>query len=127
VSNRGPSDLAVVGFGNRRKKKADPWLLFFELKRGKDFDNAVMQLISAIRLLIKGLHDRCRPRGIHAVVVSGGESPPDQQQLQSQFRRELRADKIKASLGFVPCPRKAVADLRNELISRIQAEKPAET
>lgn len=114
-------------FFYRRKKKADPWLLFFELKRGSDFDHAVEQLKSAIRLLIKGLHERCRPRDIHAVVVSGAESPPDRQQLQSQFRKELRADKIKASLGFVPCPLKGEADLRGELMTRIQAANQTET
>lgn len=114
-------------FFYRRKKKADPWLLFFELKRGSDFDHAVAQLISAIQLLLKGLHARCNPRGIHAVVVSGVESPPDTQHLQSQFRRELRTHKIKASLGFVPCPLKGEADLRGELLSRIQVENHVET
>jgi hypothetical protein len=114
-------------FFYRRKKKAAPWLLFFELKRGSDFEHAVDQLISAIRLLIKSLHARCPPRGIHAVVVSGVESPPDRQQLQSQFRQELRAHKIKATLGFVPCPLKGEADLREELMSRIQAETQVET
>jgi len=114
-------------FFYRRKRKADPWLLFFELKHGSDFDNAVAQLKSAIQLLIKGLHERCRPRGIHAVVVSGVESPADRQELQSQFRKELSANKIKASLGFVTCPHKQVVDLRGELMSRINPEKPDET
>jgi hypothetical protein len=54
------------------------------------------------------------------VVVSGVESPPDRQLLQRQFREDLRAHKIKASLGFVPCPLKDVADLREELMSRVR-------
>jgi hypothetical protein len=113
-------------FFYRRKKRAHPWLLFFELKRGKDYEHAVSQLVSAIRLAIKGLHARCHQRGIHAVVVSGGESPPDKQLLQKQFREELRAHKIKASLGFVPCPHKDVADLREELMSRVRAVEDVE-
>ena len=107
-------------FFYQRKKKAHPWLLFFELKRGHDFEHAVAQLASAIRLLFRGLHARCSPRGIHAVVVSGVVSPPDTQLLQKQFRDELRTHKIKASLGFVPCSLKGVADLREELMSRVQ-------
>ncbi|MFY0578967.1 hypothetical protein ACN28S_36060 [Cystobacter fuscus] len=109
-------------FFYRRKKKAEPWLLFFELKRGEYFEHAVSQLISAIRLVTKSLHSRCDPRNIHAVVVSGAESPPDKQVLQKEFRAQLRAHKIKASLGFVPCPHKNVADLREELMSRVRPE-----
>jgi hypothetical protein len=115
-------------FFYRRKKKAQPWLLFFELKRGHAFDHAVSQLVSAIRLLIQGLHARCKqphPK-IHAVVVSGADSPTDQQFLQKWFRTELSTHKLKASLGFVPCPLKDVADLRGELLSRIQPEEEAE-
>jgi hypothetical protein len=108
-------------FFYRRKKKAPPWLLFFELKRGSDFEHAVSQLLSAIRLTLGGLHARCLPRGIHAVVVSGVESPPDRQLLQKQFRQQLRAQNIQASLGFVPCPHQDVADLREELMSRVRA------
>ncbi|WP_309891692.1 hypothetical protein [Archangium sp.] len=107
-------------FFYQRKKKAQPWLLFFELKRGHDFAHAVSQLRSAIRLLFKGLHDQCSPCGVHAVVVSGVVAPPDAQLLQKQFREELRTHKIKASLGFVPCPLKDVADLREELMSRVR-------
>ncbi len=108
-------------FFYRRKKKSPPWLLFFELKRGQYFEKAVSQLIQAIQLVTKGLHARCDPRRIHAVVVSGVESPPDKQVLQKRFRSELRAHNIKASLGFVPCPLKDVADLREELMSRVSA------
>jgi len=122
-----PGTLICDGlFFYRRKKKADPWLLFFELKRGHDFEHAVSQLASAIRLLLTGLHGRCRERRVHAVVVSGAESPSDRQVLQKSFRQELRAHKIRASLGFVPCPLKGVADLREELMSRIQPEEEAE-
>lgn len=108
-------------FFYRRKTKAHPWLLFFELKRGRDFEHAVSQLATGIRLAIQGLHARCQERGIHAVVVSGVESPPDKQLLQKQFRQKLRAHDIQASLGFVPCPLKDVADLREELMSRVRA------
>jgi hypothetical protein len=107
-------------FFYRRKKRAHPWLLFFELKRGHDFEHAVAQLASAIQLLFKSLHERCRPRGIHAVVVSGVVAPPDAQILQKRFRADLRALRIKASLGFVTCPLKGVVDLREELMSRVQ-------
>ncbi|WP_147444555.1 MULTISPECIES: hypothetical protein [Corallococcus] len=108
-------------FFYRRKKNAHPWLLFFELKRGRDFDHAVSQLISAVRLALTGLHARCDQRRVHAVIISGAESPPDSQLLQKEFRQQLLAYKIKATLGFVPCPLKGVADLREELMSRVQA------
>ncbi len=113
-------------FYQRNKERARPWLLFFELKRGHDFEHAVSQLRSAIRLLFKGLHDRCSPRGVHAVVVAGVESPPDTQLLQKQFREELSTHKIKASLGFVTCPLKDVADLREELMSRVRKVEDVE-
>jgi hypothetical protein len=113
-------------FFYRRKKKAHPWLLFFELKRGHDFEHAVAQLISAIRLTLKGLHVRCIPRGIHAVVVSGVESPPDKQLLQKQFRDELRAHGVTVSLGFVTCPHENVVDLREELMSRVRPDREVE-
>jgi len=113
-------------FFYRRKKRAEPWLLFFELKHGSNFEHAVAQLISAIRLTLKGLHVRCIPRGIHAVVVSGVESPPDKQLLQKQFRDELRAHGVTVSLGFVICPREDVVDLREELMSRVRPDKEVE-
>jgi hypothetical protein len=107
-------------FFYRRKKSSFPWLLFFELKRGHDFDHAVSQLSSAVRLVLNGLHVRCDKHNVHAVVVSGVEAPPDKQVLQKQFRKDLRSHKINASLGFVPCPLRDVADLREELMSRVQ-------
>ena len=108
-------------FFYRRKKSASPWLLFFELKRGTHFAEAVAQLMSAIRLTIKNLHARCEPCRIHAVVISGTTSPPDKQILQKQFRTELSAHQIKATLGFVTCPLKGVVDLREELMFRVRA------
>ncbi|MGE6757907.1 hypothetical protein ACQKGO_07860 [Corallococcus interemptor] len=110
-------------FFYRRKLRAQPWLLFFELKRGSYFSKAVAQLTSAILLTAKNLHSRYPLDRIHAVVVSGVESPPDQQILQKQFRAQLSKHKIRASLGFVTCPLKGGADLREELLSRVQAAR----
>lgn len=108
-------------FFYRRKRRSLPWLVFFELKHGRDFESAFEQLVSGVKLLTKNLHQRWSDPRIHAVIVSGGDAPADKQVLQKNFATEMKALGIAARLGFVTCRHKRVADLRPELDTRKQA------